>query len=120
MAYLKINDIDYSQYVNKLSITTKQKLTQRENASGNMLIKYMTQKHQIQVGLKPLDAGAATAILQHIDGARSINVKVQFLDPVKNTLSTAICYVPVNTVEYQQINSNGTLLKAISFTCEEK
>lgn len=125
MAYLKITTpdgvtTDYSQHVNKLSVTTKQKYTARENASGNLLVKYITQKRNIQVGLRPLDASKAKGIIAAISGANSMNISVQFLDPTTDSLSTANCIVPTNSVEYQHINSNGTLLKAITFTCEEK
>lgn len=120
MAYLYINGNNYSQYVNKLVVTTKQKYTARENASGNLLVKYITQKRNIQVGLRPLESSEALPIISAISGAASMNVRVNFLDPTTNSISGAECIVPVNSVEYQQINSNGTLLKAISFTCEEK
>lgn len=120
MAYLKLNNVDYSQYVNKLSITTKQKYTARESANGDLLVKYITAKRNIQVGLRPLEASKAKAIIAAISGAGSMNVKVDFLDPSTDSLSTANCIVPTNTVEYHSINSNGTLLKAVSFTCEEK
>lgn len=120
MAYLKINNIDYSQYVNKLSITAKQKYTARESANGDLLVKYITAKRNIQVGLRPLDASRAKGIISAISGAASMEVKVDFLDPATDSLSTAICVVPANTVEYHSINSEGTLLKAVSFTCEER
>lgn len=122
MAYLKINGTDYSQYVNKLSITTKQKYTARESANGDLLVKYITAKRNIQVGLRPLDASRAKTktLIAAISGGNSMNVTVDFLDPSTNSLSTANCIVPVNTIDYQFINSEGTLLKAVTFTCEEK
>lgn len=120
MAYLKINGTDYSQYVNKLSITTKQKYTARESASGDLLVKYITAKRNIQVGLRPLDASRAKTLIAAISGGNSMNVTVTFLDPSTNSLSTANCIVPVNTVDYEFINSEGTLLKAVTFTCEER
>ena len=120
MTYLKINGIDYSQYVNKLSITTKQKYDARENTGGTLMPKYKAQKRNIQVGLRPLDASRAAPLIASICGARSMNVSVQFLDPATDSISTADCMVPANTVDYQWINNNGTLLKAITFTCEEK
>lgn len=120
MAYLKINGTDYSQYVNKLSITTKQKYTARESANGDLLVKYITAKRNITVGLRPLDASTAKTIVTAISGGNSMNVSVEFLDPTTGSLSTANCIVPVNTVDYEFINSEGTLLKALTFTCEEK
>lgn len=116
MAYLKINNVDYSQYVNKLSVTTKHKYTSRENASGNLLVKYITAKRQIQVGVIPLDASALSSLVRAIDGFK---VKVEFLDPKTNSLSTANCIIPVHNVEYYTIQVGNTSAKAFSFTCEE-
>ena len=117
MAYLKINGTDYSQYVNKLSITTKHKYTSRENASGNLLVKYLTKKRNIQVGVIPLDASAAKSLVSAING---FQVTVQFLDPATNQLQSAACIIPAHTVEYYTIQAGDTKVKAFSFTCEEK
>ena len=120
MAYLKINGTDYSQYVNKLSITTKHKYTARENASGNLLTKYITKKRNIQVGVIPLDASTLKSLVSAING---FEVTVEFLDPENpetNSLSTANCIIPVHSVEYYTIRAGHTMSKAFSFTCEEK
>ncbi len=117
MAYLKINGTDYSQYVNKLSITTKHKYTARENASGNLLTKYITKKRNIQVGVIPLSASSLKSLVSAING---FTVTVEFLDPETNALSTANCIIPTNSLEYYTINAGGTKSKAFSFTCEEK
>jgi hypothetical protein len=117
MAYLKINGTDYSQYVNKLSITTKHKYTARENASGNLLTKYITKKRNIQVGVIPLSASSLKSLVSAING---FTVTVEFLDPETNSLSTANCIIPTHNVEYYTINAGGTKTKAFTFTCEEK
>jgi hypothetical protein len=117
MAYLKINDHDYSQFVNKLLVDTKHKYTARESASGELLVKYIAKKRNIQVGVIPLDASSASTLLSDIN---SFEVKVEFLDPTSGSLSTAYCIVPVHSVEYYTINAGGTKTKAFTFTCEEK
>lgn len=117
MAYLKINGHDYSSYVNKLLIDTKHKYTARENASGNLLVKYITKKHNISVGIIPLNAATLKTLMADING---FEVTVQYLDPETNALNTAECIIPVNSIEYYTIQAGNTMTKAFSFTCEEK
>lgn len=118
MAYLKINGTDYSQYVNKLSITTKHKYTSRENASGNLLVKYITKKRNIQVGVIPLDD---TSLGLLMDAINSFNVTVEFADPVLGgATSTVSCIIPAHSVEWYTIQAGNRRAKAFSFTCEEK
>lgn len=117
MAYLKINGHDYSRFVNKLLVDTKHKYTARENASGTLLVKYITKKHNIKVGIIPLEAGALKTLL---DDVNSFEVTVEYLDPETNTLASANCIIPVNSVEYYTIQAGRTLAKAFTFTCEEK
>lgn len=117
MAYLKINGHDYSQYVNKLLVDTKHKYTARENASGNLLVKYITKKHNIQVGIIPLDAEALSNLMSDIN---RFEVTVQYLDPETKVLKTAECIIPINSVEYYTIQADKVLTKAFNLTFEEK
>lgn len=123
MAYFKIKNLktgvttDYSMYVNKLLIDTKHKYTARENASGNLLVKYITKKHNIQVGIIPLDSATLKALMRDIN---SFEVDVQYLDPETNSLVTARCIIPINSIEYYTIQAGKTQTKAFTFTCEEK
>lgn len=117
MAYLKINGHDYSMYVNKLLIDTKHKYTARENASGNLLTKYITKKHNIHAGIIPLDSSALSTLMSDING---FDVTLQYLDPETNTLATANCIVPIHSVEYYTIRAGNTMTKAFNITFEEK
>lgn len=117
MAYLKINGVDYSRYVNKLLIDTKHKYTARESASGDLLTKYIAKKRNINVGVIPLDASALRSLMSALD---SFEVSVTFLDPTTNNLTTCNCIIPVNSVEYYTIRAGNTMTKAFTFTCEEK
>lgn len=116
MAYLKINGNDYSNYVNKLEVTTKQKYASRENASGVTLVKPIRKVRNIQVGIIPLDASTLKTLTKDIN---SFKVSVDFLNPETNALTRADCIIPTNSIEYYYINANGTKTKAFSFTCEE-
>lgn len=116
MAYFKINKHDYSAYVNKLSIDTKHKYTARENALGTLMVKYITKKHNISVGIIPLDATALKNLMEDIN---QFEVEVEFLNPETNALETIDAIIPINNVEYYTIQAGKTLTKAFNFTCEE-
>lgn len=117
MAYFKLNKVDYSHLVNKLNITTKHKYTARENASGDLLVKYLKGKKDIQVGIIPLDSNSLKSLMQAIN---SFEVTVEYLDPDTNTLKEINCIIPTNSVEYYTIQAGNTMTKAFTFTCEEK
>lgn len=118
MAYFKINGKDYSMYVNKLLVDTKHKYTARENASGNLMVKYITKKHNVQVGIIPLDAAALRSLTAELNGG-SFEKNITYLDPETNSLKTIRCIIPINTIEYYTIQAGNTMAKAFNFTCEE-
>lgn len=120
MAYLKINGVDFSHCVSKLLIDTKQKYVSRENASGNLLVKYMTTKHNIQAGIIPLNSSQLSSLLSSISGERAMDVRVEFLDPSTGSLTTANCIVPIHSVEWYTIRVGNTMSKAFNLTFEEK
>lgn len=116
MAYFKINNNDYSMYVNKLLVDTKHKYTARENASGNMMVKYITKKRNVQVGIIPLDDTALSNLLTDIN---TFQVQVTFLNPETKALETIDCIIPINSVEYYTIRAGNTSAKAFNIVCEE-
>ena len=117
MAYFKINDHDYSQYVNKLIVDTVHKYTARENASGNLLVKHITAKKKLQVGIIPLEASDMITLMNDLD---SFDVTVTYLEPKTNTLQTINCIIPAHSVDYYTIQAENVMTKAFSFACEEK
>lgn len=120
MAYFKINDTDYSMYVNKLLIDVKHKYTARENASGNLMVKYITKKRNVQVGIIPLDANALQSLTAELaEGGANFTKRVTFLNPETNSLETINCIIPIHSIEYYTIRADKTMTKAFSFTCEE-
>ena len=116
MAYFKINDTDYSMYVNKLIVDNKHKYTARENASGNLMVKYITKKRNVQVGIIPLDADTLANLMNDID---KFKVTVTYLDPQTKALETIECIIPINSVEYYTIRAGNTSFKAFTIVCEE-
>jgi hypothetical protein len=120
MAYLKINDIDYSMYVNKLLVDVKHKYTARENAAGNLMVKYITKKHNVQVGIIPLDANSLKSLSAELSkGGADFTKRVTYLNPETNELETINCIIPIHTIEYYTIQAGNVMTKAFSFTCEE-
>lgn len=120
MAYFKINNKDYSLYVNKLLVDTKHKYTARENAAGNLMVKYITKKRTVQVGIIPLDADALKSLAAELNkGGAQFTKTVTFLNPETNALETINCIIPVHSIEYYTIQAGNVRTKAFSFTCEE-
>ena len=118
MAYFKINGTDYSMYVNKLLVDTKHKYTARENASGNLMVKYITKKHNVQVGIIPLDANALKSLTAELSGG-NFEKDITYLDPETNSLKTIRCIIPIHSIEYYTIQAGNTMAKAFNFVCEE-
>ena len=116
MAYFKINNVDYSQYVNKLNIQTNHIYNARTNASGNTSVKKVNSKKIINVGIIPLDAAVNAALVKALNG---FQMTVEFLDPETNTLKTANCIIPKNSIEYYTIRADKILTKAYTLTFEE-
>ena len=44
MTYFKINNVDYSMYVNSLEITINTNYNAQTNAAGNTVVDYINQK----------------------------------------------------------------------------
>lgn len=120
MAYFKINGTDYSQYVNKLLVDTKHKYTARENASGNLMVKYITKKRNVSVGIIPLEADVLQTLTAELsEGGTGFTKEITFLNPETNALETINCIIPANSIEYYTIRADKTMAKAFNFTCEE-
>lgn len=123
MAYFKINNKDYSLYVNKLLVDTKHKYTARENAAGNLMVKYITKKRNVQVGIIPLDAAALKSLTDElaVDPANNkpFEKQITYLDPNTNELTTIRCIIPIHSIEYYTVRAGKVMTKAFSFTCEE-
>jgi hypothetical protein len=123
MAYFKINGTDFSMYVNKLLVDTKHIYTARQNASGNQMVKYITKKHNVQVGIIPLDAASLRSLTAElaVDPANNkpFEKEITYLDPDTNSTKTIRCIIPIHTIEYYTIQAGNVMTKAFSFVCEE-
>jgi hypothetical protein len=110
--FLKINDIDFSMYVNKL-IVGKEHLYESMNAAdGGDLIKYRGSKYVLEVGFIPLDDVSMMNLLTVLD---EFNVTVSFRDPKTNQIyENLVCIIPNHLVEYYTIRADKVSYKAFS------
>lgn len=111
MAYFKINDIDFSSMVNALSVEKEHNYNSQTNAAGDTVVDYINSKRVIEVGIIPLDSGAAATLLTEID---KFNVSISFLNPLTQLLEDGVnCIIPDNSIEYYTIQANRVMLNAI-------
>lgn len=111
MAYIKINDIDFSTYCNQLDISKSANYNAQTNAGGNTVVDFINHKRTITVGIIPLD-DAAMANLQTI--LHNFSVSITFLNPQTKTLETTTCIIPESNVEYYTIQADKVSFKAFT------
>lgn len=117
MTYFKINDIDFSMYVNSLSITKNHIYKSQVNAAGNTIVKKVNVKRIINVGIIPLDAAAMKNLQTAID---NMVASISFQNPETAALETISCMIPTNSVDYYTIRGiNNTSFKAFSLQFTE-
>lgn len=117
MAYFKINNIDFSMYVNKLKIAHEHIYKGQTNAAGNTLVKYVNTKRIIEVGIIPLDSQAMKSLMQQLN---KFKVDISYLDPETNTLVENVhCIIPHNSVDYYTVRADNTSFKAFALEFKE-
>lgn len=110
MNYLKINNIDFSKYVNSLKVNKSNIYNAQTNASGNTVVDYINSKREIDVGIIPLNTIAMNDLQSVID---KFNVSLSFLNPKNGILEENInCIIPTSEIEYYTIQDNNTSYKA--------
>lgn len=113
MAYFKINNIDFSKYVNTLKVTKSNVYNSQTNAAGDSVVDLINSKKQIEVGIIPLDKEAMKELLAAIDG---FNVFISYLNPNTNTLESINCIIPSSNVDYYTIQADKVSFKNFSLT----
>jgi hypothetical protein len=110
--FLKINDVDLSMYVNKLSVGKEHLYKIQGTANGGDRIYYNGCRYVLEVGFVPLDDMAMTKILSVID---NFNVNVSFRDPKTNLMiENILCIIPTNLVEYYTIRADKVSYRAFT------
>lgn len=113
MEYFKINNIDFSNCVNKLSVSKEANYNSQTNAAGNMVVDLINHKRIVEVGIIPLDAATMTSLLAAIE---AFNVTITFLNPVTNAIDSINCIIPESNVDYYTIQVGKVSFNA--FTLE--
>lgn len=117
MAYFKINDIDFSMYVNELKIKKAANYNAQTNAAGDTVVDYINSKREIEVGIIALDSSVMPQVLEAVDG---FNVSISFRNPKTNTLEENInCIIPDTEVEYFTIQANKVMYNGLNLTFTE-
>lgn len=115
--YFKINNNDYSMYVNKLQVTTAHNYKEATTAAGNKVVKYINSKRKITVGIIPLDESVMVRLLADVN---SFQVSVSFRNPETNLLEENVqCIIPNNAPEYYTIRADKVSYKALTLQIEE-
>lgn len=117
MAYFKINDVDYSNYVKELSIKKAHNYKSQTNAAGDTVVDYINSKRSIKVGLIAITDAVMPQILEALD---NFNVSISFRDPKTNFLAENVnCIIPSNEVEYYTIQANKVMFNGFNLTFTE-
>ncbi len=117
MAYIKINDHDYSMYCNALKINRSTAYRSQTNAAGNTTVDKTIPKREIEVGIIPLSDDVMSQLL---DDIYEFKVAVSFLNPnTKQLEEGVICIIPDSEVEYYTIQTGKIQYKALNLTFTE-
>ncbi len=112
MAYFKINNVDFSKYVNKLKVSKEANYSMQTNAAGNSVVDYINSKRTIEVGIIPLDSAAMVELQAAIN---AFNVSISYRNPATGALEENInCIIPSNNVDYYTIQADKVLFEAFS------
>lgn len=116
MTYFKINNVDFSQYVNKLKIGKENSFRLKTNAKGKTQAAYITTNYVIEVGIIPIDSAA----MRSLQAALTANgVSISFLDAETGALKTINAIVTKQLVEYYTIQNSNVRFNAFSLTFTE-
>ena len=117
MAYFKINDVDFSEYVNSLKVTYNYIYNSQINAGGNTIVDYINKKRVIEVGFIPMDEATMKTLMTQIG---HFNVNISYKEPEsENKLASANCIMPNNSIDYYTIQVSKVLFKAFTITFQE-
>ena len=117
MEYFKINNTDFSKYVNSLNVTETANFSAQVNAAGNTVCDFINKKRSIEVGIIPLDSEAMVALQSAISG---FNVTISLRNPNTGLLEENInCIIAENAVSYYTIRADKVLYNAFSLIFTE-
>lgn len=103
-------------YVNKLVVDKRHVYTSKTNSKGTARITPINVKHDLTVGIIPLDAAAMVALQRAISDAV---VTVSYLSPETGVLENIQCLIANKTTEYYTIQNSNVKFKAFTLTLLE-
>lgn len=114
MAYFKINEIDFSKYVNELKVGHKATYNAQTNAAGDTVVDFINKKYTLEVGFIPLNDSQMAELQAVID---DIMLRITFRDPRTNQLIEGLhCILPETEIEYYTIQVGKVMYKAFTLT----
>lgn len=114
MTYFKMNGVDYSPYVNQLTVKSAANFNSQTNAAGNTVVDYINTKRVITVGFIPMKDSTMINILAELD---KFNISLSFRNPRTNSIEDNLnCITTDREIDYYTINVNGVMYNA--FTVE--
>ena len=117
MAYFKIDNTDFSMFVNSLKIDRSAVYNAQTNAAGNTVVDYINTKRTIEVGIIPLNSDAMAALQTAID---KFSVTLSFRNPKTEALEEGVAaIIPNSGVEYYTIQSGNVSFKALKLQFTE-
>lgn len=117
MAYFKIGNNDYSQYVSGLSIVRNNVYTAQNNAAGDSVVDYINSKRIITATIIPLDNNVMKQLQTDI---ASFNVNLSFRNPRTDLLEENVeCILPTDEVSYYTIQADKVMYNAYTLVFNE-
>lgn len=113
MAYFKIGNLDFSNYVSALKVGTETIVSEDSgrNANGDTVLDIVAKKKKLYITFRPLDDDEMNVLLEAIT---PYVVSVQFRNPATNALSQATCYTGTPEPEYYTIQQGKVLYKPMN------
>ena len=110
MAYVKLNDIDFSPYCNALIVKKTANYNAQTNAAGDTVVDLINHKRTIEVGIIPLNSADMVTLQNIIDG---FNITISFRNPLTGELEEGVnVIIPESNVEYYTIQADKVLFNA--------
>ena len=117
MAYFKINNIDFSSYVNQLTINTNTIYNEQVNASGNIVVDYINSKREIEIGIIPISNEMMKILMAELE---KFNVSISFRNPKTGILEDNVnCIIPSTSIDYYTIQDNKVMYNGFNLTFKE-
>lgn len=113
MAYLKVNNTDYSNYVKSLKVGYETLLSEDSgrNANGDNVIDIVNRKYKVYVTFIPMPENVMYSLMNDIS---AYVVSIDFRNPRTKALTTITAYTSTPEPEYHHIWDDDVLVKEMN------